>query len=166
MAALRERPDRDGRPRLVAGLPRRLVFVISICRALTIAGGSGGAMPTWAGHGSWTHHDLHWWESGTSQYGGYADVDASDQYDYGAARFWVTRSGSVIRDRWVGCGPLNEGCNYQKTPNQYWPQYGSTARSAACAYDTYGDHRLTGSGFWYVCSDRGLPPHIHSVSLS
>jgi hypothetical protein len=124
------------------------------------------AVPASANHGSWTHHHNHYFESGSSNYGGYADVAAQNRYDFGHAKYLVyNSSGSVIRDESVTCGPVTSGCGYRKTTTVYWPQSQSSARSAACAKK--GSHKLAGEALFYQpCAQNGTHVHRHNVSLS
>lgn len=123
------------------------------------------AEPARAGHGSWTHHHNAVFESGSSNYGGYANIGASQAYDYGHARFVVSTSQGIIRDNQVTCGPVNEGCGYRKTTTVYWAQVRSNTESRACAYD--GSHTLPGvNATPRECTRYGLQTHIHQKSLS
>lgn len=119
-----------------------------------------------ADHGSWTDHDLHWWEEGPSQYGSYADVDASNAYDYGHARWerWTAGGGSLIEYETVTCSAA-EGCDYRKTFTQYFEQSSYRIKSVACAND--GSHELTGvPSLFQPCASLGLEIHEHFVDLS
>lgn len=123
--------------------------------------------PAYADHGSWSDHDLHYFEEGPSNYGSYADVNATDQYDYGLARWerWTSGGGSFLESETITCGGPNEGCTYRKTITQYFPQSSYQIRSIACAND--GSHKLSGSAMpFFDCSSRGLQTHEHIINLS
>lgn len=123
------------------------------------------AMPAAADHGSWTHHDNVVFESGPSNYGGYATVDASDAYDFGHAEFEVHRGSSVLVRETVTCYGPNEGCGYRKTVTRYWSQSSSKTYSTACAND--GSHRLSGVNQLHdPCSPRSNPLHKHTRTLA
>lgn len=120
-----------------------------------------------AGHGSWNHHHLHWFESGSSSYGSYADVGATDRYDYGHAQWqrWTSDYETLLEAHSVTCDGGNEGCPYRKTYTQYFPQSSYGLRSLACAKD--GAHKLSGTGGVYSpCSGKVLDTHRHRVKLS
>ena len=119
-----------------------------------------------ADHGSWTHHHLHYGESGSSQYWSYGDVDASDDYDYGHVTwFQFDRNWNFITSEQVTCNG-SEQCGYRKTYTRYFSQSpGYNIKTAACAKDD--DHKLSGSGSYYFpCSPQGLYVHEHSVYLT
>jgi hypothetical protein len=130
-----------------------------IVAGLTLAVMAPG--PVAADHGSWNHHHLHWWEEGSSQYGSYADVDATDAYDYGHA-WWdrYTTGWSHIEGEEVGCSGA-EACNYRKTVTQYFPQSSYYITSQACAND--GAHELSGTTTNLTCMIQGLLVHYHSA---
>lgn len=116
-----------------------------------------------ATHGSWTHHHLVVFESGTSNYGGYANVGASNRVDFLYARNTVYYAGSSspVRDESVMC---SASCPPRSTATVYWQQTRSTSYSSACA--RRGSHVLPGSAADPNCSSRGLPAHAHVANLS
>lgn len=118
--------------------------------------------PALADHGSWSDHDLHWFESGTSNYGSYADVDATDQYDYGHARWErFTTGGTLLEWETVTCN-ASEGCGYRKTYTQYFAQTTYILQAKICAND--GTHKLSGvSNILSACASKGLYTHEHSA---
>lgn len=132
-----------------------------------IAALSMWALPALADHGSWTDHDLHYFEEGPSNYGSYADINASDQYDFGNAEWQrKTSDGSTLLE-WesIICEGPNEGCTYRKTVTQYFPQSPYQIKSLACAND--GAHKLSGgAAFYQICNSKGLNTHIHVINLS
>lgn len=116
---------------------------------------------SWATHGAWTAHDLVWFEQGSSQYGSYADIGASNLYNYGHAaweRYYVNSSTLITRES-VQC----EGsCGYRKTVTRYFPQSAYDLMSAACA--VAGAHKLPGRDQLYTpCSGWALQTHVHTA---
>jgi hypothetical protein len=140
----------------------RVALAFSVGLALGLFAVFGGA--AFAGHGSWTHHDLHVWDPSPSTYSSYADVDASQAYDFGHARWsrWNSSGSTLIEAETVTC-QSSEGCGYRKTVTQSFGQSRYVLRSYACAKD--GDHKLSGTFINYdPCS--GLPTHIHSITTN
>ena len=119
-----------------------------------------------ADHASWNHHHLHYWEEGPSNYGSYADVGATDNYDYGHAQWqrWTT-GWSFLDGEITTCTGGNEACGYRKTYTRYFAQTAYIIRSLACAND--GTHKLSGIDALYsYCSPQGLQTHEHVVTLN
>src|SRR5690554_711108 len=85
-----------------------MFFLVAIALAFVEA-------PANASHGSWTHHDLHIFENGPSQYGSYGDVDAQNQpYNYAHVTWQrlVKGTSTVLQQETVTCGG---SCRYRKT---------------------------------------------------
>lgn len=142
-------------------MTRRWAVLAALTLAVMVA-----AVPALAGHGSWDHHHLHWFESGTSNYGSYADVSATNPYDYGHARWerYYAGTSSLIEAETVTCEGA-ETCGYRKTVTQYFPQSRYDLLSGACAEDS--GHKLAGVDQLYSpCSSRALQTHKHSATTN
>ncbi len=142
-------------------LRRRLVRFVAVGVVLAVL----LAAPVAAGHGSWNHHHLHWWEQGPSDYGSYADVGATQNYDFGHATWqrWTT-GWSFIESESVTCEGA-EACSYRKTYTQYFPQSSYIIRSLACAKD--GSHELSGAWLAFLsCTMMELKTHRHTATTN
>lgn len=144
---------------VASGLRAALLLLVVLGLAVVV----GPRQPASADHGSWTRHYLTVFESGPSNYGGYAELSASDAYDYGYGRFQVERGYSLIIDESFVCGPINEGCGYRKTTTRYWAQTSSYAQVRICGYDSSHALPASGSAADSRCGPYGIPVHHHGA---
>ncbi len=122
------------------------------------------AGPVAAGHGTWNHHDLHWGESGPSQYWSYADIGATNNVDFVYAQWqrWTTRW-TWLDGESISC---TGSCGYKKTPTRYFPQTAYIIRGISCAKD--GSHEFPSSGQWiWDCTAvQQLYAHVHAATTN
>ena len=117
-----------------------------------------------ADHGSWTLHEYVVNAPNNADYEGWARTNASNPYDFGYARFTVTKGNTAVINESRSCGEVNEGCRLVKTAPRIWRQGSASVQGTHCAYDKFSGtrHFLEGASSG-VCSGFGSLTHSHGV---
>lgn len=126
--------------------------------------------PSYAAHGSWTHHHLVSWDSSSANYSAYGNVGSSNKFDVGHVKVVVkapSQSSPAIAIRQADCGPVTAQCSPFTSGQVNWPQQRSYVDTVACARADSHKLPMNGSQHYYQpCSRWGLETHSHGLQYN